>query len=335
MARRKKGRNISGWIIVDKPAGLTSTAVVNKLRWALSARKAGHAGTLDPAATGLLAVAFGEATKIIPVVTDALKCYRFAVRLGARTNTDDAEGEVIARSDRRPSDAEIEAALPGFTGMIEQIPPRYSAVKVDGQRAYHLARSGEPEKIIDRALSALDGLDILVSNAGGPPAGTFLQHDRETWIKAADLTLHSAINMTRRAIPVMKEAGWGRIIYITSVAVKQPIDNLLISNTYRAGLTGFAKSISREFAKNGITVNTVLPGYTETERLTELAGSISASTGIKTGEVFAGWTADIPAGRIGQPEELAALIAFLASEKASFITGTSIQVDGGYIKGLL
>jgi len=198
-----------------------------------------------------------------------------------------------------------------------------------------LARSGEPEKIIDRALSALDGLDILVSNAGGPPAGTFLQHDRETWIKAADLTLHSAINMTRRAIPVMKEAGWGRIIYITSVAVKQPIDNLLISNTYRAGLTGFAKSISREFAKNGITVNTVLPGYTETERLTELAGSISASTGIKTGEVFAGWTADIPAGRIGQPEELAALIAFLASEKASFITGTSIQVDGGYIKGLL
>ena len=107
MARRKKGKDISGWLVVDKPAGITSTTVVNKVRWAMGAQKAGHAGTLDPAATGVLAVALGEATKTVPFVTDALKCYRFTVRFGQRTNTDDAEGEVIAASDLRPTDAEI------------------------------------------------------------------------------------------------------------------------------------------------------------------------------------------------------------------------------------
>jgi len=132
---RKKGRDISGWLVVDKPAGMTSTSVVNKVRWALDAKKAGHAGTLDPEATGVLAVALGEATKTVPYITDALKCYRFAVRLGVATNTDDAEGEVIARSDRRPSDDEIGAALAGFRGEIMQVPPQFSAVKVDGERA--------------------------------------------------------------------------------------------------------------------------------------------------------------------------------------------------------
>lgn len=140
---RKKGREISGWLVVDKPAGVTSTAVVGKVRWALDARKAGHAGTLDPAATGVLAVALGEATKTVPYVTDALKCYRFAVRFGAQTTTDDAEGEVIARSDLRPDAAQVEAALGGFRGEIMQVPPQFSAVKVDGARAYDLAREGE------------------------------------------------------------------------------------------------------------------------------------------------------------------------------------------------
>ena len=130
MARRKKGRDISGWLVVDKPAGLTSTAVVNKVRWALDARKAGHAGTLDPAATGLLAVALGEATKTVPYVTDALKAYRFTVRFGAATNTDDAEGKVIATSDDRPSDEDITAALTAFQGDILQVPPAFSAVKI-------------------------------------------------------------------------------------------------------------------------------------------------------------------------------------------------------------
>ena len=140
---RKKGRDISGWLIVDKPAGMTSTSVVNKVRWALAAKKAGHAGTLDPDATGVLAVALGEATKTVPFVTDALKAYRFTVRLGQRTNTDDAEGEVIASSDARPSDDEIKEALHRFVGEIEQIPPQFSAVKIDGERAYKRARDGE------------------------------------------------------------------------------------------------------------------------------------------------------------------------------------------------
>jgi tRNA pseudouridine55 synthase len=149
---RKKGRDISGWLIVDKPAGMTSTSVVNKVRWALAAKKAGHAGTLDPEATGVLAVALGEATKTVPFITDALKAYRFTVRLGQRTNTDDAEGEVIASSDARPSDDEIKEALHGFVGEIRQVPPQFSAVKIDGERAYKRARDGETMEIEARPL---------------------------------------------------------------------------------------------------------------------------------------------------------------------------------------
>ncbi|WP_417743462.1 tRNA pseudouridine(55) synthase TruB [Salipiger sp.] len=149
---RKKGRDISGWLIVDKPAGMTSTSVVNKVRWALAAKKAGHAGTLDPEATGVLAVALGEATKTVPFITDALKAYRFTVRLGQRTNTDDAEGEVIASSDARPGDDEIKEALHGFVGEIQQVPPQFSAVKIDGERAYKRARDGETMEIEPRPL---------------------------------------------------------------------------------------------------------------------------------------------------------------------------------------
>ena len=152
MGRGRKGKDISGWLVVDKPAGLTSTAVVNKVRWALDAKKAGHAGTLDPAATGVLAVALGEATKTVPYVTDALKCYQFTVRLGQATNTDDAEGEVIAESTMRPNDSEIKDALSGFIGEIEQVPPKFSAVKIDGQRAYKLARDGQDVTLESRPL---------------------------------------------------------------------------------------------------------------------------------------------------------------------------------------
>lgn len=152
MARTRKGRDISGWLVIDKPAGITSTSVVNKVRWAMQAKKAGHAGTLDPEATGVLAVALGEATKTVPYITDALKAYRFTVRLGAATNTDDAEGEVIASSDTRPTDAQITDALQGFIGDIQQVPPKFSAVKIDGQRAYKLARDGEEVEIAPRAL---------------------------------------------------------------------------------------------------------------------------------------------------------------------------------------
>lgn len=152
MGRKRKGRDISGWLVVDKPAGMTSTSVVNKVRWAFDARKAGHAGTLDPDATGVLAVALGEATKTVPYITDALKAYTFTVRLGQATNTDDAEGEVIKSSDSRPSDDDIKEALGQFIGDIMQVPPQFSAVKIDGERAYKRARDGEEMELAARPL---------------------------------------------------------------------------------------------------------------------------------------------------------------------------------------
>lgn len=160
MARKRKGRDISGWLVVDKPAGLTSTAVVNKVRWAFDAKKAGHAGTLDPEATGVLAVALGEATKTVPYITDALKAYEFIVRFGQATRTGDAEGDVTASSDLRPSDDEIKEALHAFVGEIMQVPPQFSAVKIDGERAYKRARDGEDMEIAARPLY-VDELTLL------------------------------------------------------------------------------------------------------------------------------------------------------------------------------
>lgn len=160
MARRKKGRPVHGWLILDKPAGITSATAVAAARRALDARKAGHAGTLDPAATGLLAIAFGEATKTVPHVTDARKAYRFTVRWGAATQTDDAEGEVIVTSEVRPTEVAILAALPSFRGDILQVPPQVSAVKIDGERAYALARAGETVEIAPRPLH-VERLDLV------------------------------------------------------------------------------------------------------------------------------------------------------------------------------
>lgn len=152
MARRKKGNPVHGWLLVDKPKGVTSTAVVGKARWAFQAQKAGHAGTLDPLASGLLAVAFGEATKTIPYAQEGMKTYRFMVRFGIRTSTDDAEGEAIATSNARPKDNQIRSALLSFQGHIEQVPPQFSAVKVEGERAYDLARDGIEMDLAPRAL---------------------------------------------------------------------------------------------------------------------------------------------------------------------------------------
>lgn len=162
---RKKGRDISGWLIIDKPAGIGSTDVVGKVRWALDAKKAGHAGTLDPDATGVLAVALGEATKTVPLLTEALKAYDFTVTWGAETATDDASGEVLAQSDARPTADAIIGALPAFTGEIMQVPPVFSAVKVDGERAYDLARGGEEVELAARPLY-VDELTLAQARAG-------------------------------------------------------------------------------------------------------------------------------------------------------------------------
>ena len=150
MARRKKGKAIHGWVVLDKPAGMTSTQAVGAVRRLYDARKAGHAGTLDPLATGVLPIALGEATKTVPYAVDGTKHYRFTVRWGAATDTDDAEGEIVATSDVRPAREAIEALLPRFTGEIMQTPPIYSAIKVDGARAYDLARDGEAVELEPR-----------------------------------------------------------------------------------------------------------------------------------------------------------------------------------------
>ena len=160
MARRKKGLPINGWLVIDKPVDIGSTQVVSKTRWALRAQKAGHAGTLDPLATGVLAVALGEATKTVPYAMDALKTYRFTVRWGERRDTDDGEGAVVATSDHRPSAEAIEAALPAFRGEVMQRPPDYSAIKIGGERAYDIARDGETPALAARPIW-IEALDLV------------------------------------------------------------------------------------------------------------------------------------------------------------------------------
>ena len=188
---------------------------------------------------------------------------------------------------------------------------------------------------VQRIVQEAGDVDILVSNAGGPPPGDFFDHQGERWLESADLVLFSAINLTRAVIEGMQKRGWGRLIYITSVGVLQPIDNLILSNTFRAGVTAFCKTISNNYAQYSITANCVCPGYTATERLWDLAQKVAESSGKTPDEIMDGIAASIPVGRIGKPEELAALITFLASDKAAYITGASIPVDGGLVKALI
>ena len=196
----------------------------------------------------------------------------------------------------------------------------------------------KPEDIARLVKTAEDDfgkIDILVTNTGGPPPGSFESHSVEAWSDAVDQNFNSVLNLTRAVLPGMKDAGWGRIINITSVAVKQPIDGLILSNAVRAAVTGFAKTLANEVASSGITVNNVMPGFTRTERLDGLAANIAETQGITVKEAFARWAAQSPMGRIGEPKEFAALVTFLASNRASYITGTSIPVDGGFIQALL
>lgn len=191
------------------------------------------------------------------------------------------------------------------------------------------------KRLVAAGIERFGQIDILVTNAGGPPAGTFDKLTRAQWDEAIKLTLLSAVELARQVLPGMKERRWGRIINITSIAVKQPVDGLLLSNSLRAGLTGFARTLANEVAPEGITVNNVMPGYTRTERLEELVEFMAEKQGISVDEFRGTWEKEIPMGRLGEPRELAATIAFLASERASYITGTSIQVDGGWIRSLL
>lgn len=192
----------------------------------------------------------------------------------------------------------------------------------------------KPEDVA-RMLDSIGGVDILISNHGGPPQGFFEEHSPERWSKAADLVLYSAVNLTRAVLSGMVERKWGRLIYVTSVAVLQPVDDLILSNTFRAGVTGFCKTISNNYAKYGITANCVCPGYTSTERLGELAEARAAASGRDPKEILASLGEGVPAKRLGRPDEIGAAIAFLASEQAAYVTGTSMAVDGGAHKFII
>jgi len=186
-----------------------------------------------------------------------------------------------------------------------------------------------------RGLERFGRIDILVTNGGGPPAGQFDSLSREAWEAATRLVLNSVIDFTRLVLPGMKQRGWGRILNVTSIAVKQPVDNLMLSNSLRAAVTGFARTLANEVAAHNVTVNNILPGYTRTERVEQLAGAVAAREGVAPSAIKARWEADIPMRRLGEPREFAALAAFLVSERAGYITGSSIAVDGGWIRSLL
>jgi 3-oxoacyl-[acyl-carrier protein] reductase len=198
-----------------------------------------------------------------------------------------------------------------------------------------VSNPAEVARLVQAGRDKFGRIDILVTNAGGPPAGPADSFDNQAWQAATRLTLFSAIELARQVLPGMKERRWGRILNITSIAVKQPVDNLILSNSLRAAVTGFARTLANEVATYGVTVNNIMPGYTRTERVEELALMMSAKEGISPQEFIARWEKEIPMRRLGEPREFAALAAFLVSERASYITGTSIQVDGGWIRGLL
>ncbi|HEY0081557.1 MAG TPA: SDR family oxidoreductase [Pyrinomonadaceae bacterium] len=177
-------------------------------------------------------------------------------------------------------------------------------------------------------------VDILVTNAGGPPSATFESADLEMYRRAFELNALSAVRLAQLVVPSMRAAGWGRIVNVTSISVKQPIEGLLLSNTVRAGLTGWAKTLSAEVAAAGVTVNNVAPGYTLTERQDELAAARAGASGKSKEELIEMWAEQVPMRRLAAAEEIAAAIAFLASERASYITGVTLQVDGGWVRGL-
>lgn len=201
MARKRKGNKIDGWIVIDKPYDMGSTKVVGKCRWLTKAQKAGHAGTLDPLATGVLPIAFGEATKTIPFITDAKKTYQFTVTWGETRTTDDMEGDVVESSDHRPSEKDIIAEIPNFIGVIKQKPPAYSAIKIDGKRAYDLARAGEEFEIKEREVEVFD-LKLTDSSKG---SATFeMECSKGTYVRsvgrdlARNLGTFGYISMLRR-----------------------------------------------------------------------------------------------------------------------------------------
>ena len=198
-----------------------------------------------------------------------------------------------------------------------------------------LATPTAAEQVVSRVRASWGGLDILVTNTGGPPPGTFADFDDDAWRSACDLVLMSAVRMIRAGVPLMRSRGGGRVINITSISVKQPIAGLLLSNAYRAAVVGMAKTLATELAPDQILVNNVCPGKIATDRLLQLDRTRAEKKGIALEQQRAASQREIPLGRYGQPAELAALVAFLASTRASYVTGTTILCDGGLYAGLM
>ena len=200
--------------------------------------------------------------------------------------------------------------------------------------AIDVSDAGAVHGFVEAVVAKFGSADICVANAGGPPAKDFLSASIEEWRKTVDLNLMSTIHFAREVIPHMQRARWGRIVTITSISVKQPVADLVLSNSVRAAVVGLVKSLANEFGKDGILVNNVAPGYTATDRLKQLAQARSAAQGKTEKQISEGWAADAPLKRLGEPREVADTIVWLASERASYITGQTVLVDGGLYKGL-
>lgn len=212
------------------------------------------------------------------------------------------------------------------------------AIAAGGGRAHGIvadvASGDAPARVAAEAERVFGPVDVLVTNSGGPRSGRFEALSPEDWDAAVRTLLTSAVDFARAVLPGMRARRWGRILNITSIAARQPVDGLMLSNSLRSAVLAFAKTLSNEVAADGVTVNSLLPGYTRTDRVVDLAEQMAKSGGRTAREVTAAWEAEIPMRRLGEPAEFAALAAFLASERASYVTGQSIAVDGGWIRGI-
>jgi len=198
-----------------------------------------------------------------------------------------------------------------------------------------VASADDCRRFVETAAAEFGRLDILVTNTGGPRPGGFEGVSADDWEAAFRVTLANVVHLVRAAVPHMRANHWGRIVNIASLSAKQPIDGLVLSNAFRPAIAGLAKTLANELGKDGILVNTLCPGYTRTDRLQEIAEVRSKKAGTTPEQILAGLAADVPLGRVGTPEEFAAVAAFLCSERASFVSGATIPVDGGACKGLL
>ena len=221
---------------------------------------------------------------------------------------------------------------PALKAAADKIRKQYSVEVLD--QTLDVTDADAVHRFVDAVVAKFGAADICVTNAGGPPAKGFLAASLEEWRKAVELNFLSTVYFAREVIPHMQRKRWGRIITITSITTKQPVADLVLSNAVRAAVVGLVKSLANEFGKDGILVNNVGPGYTATDRLKELAKSRSAVLGKSEKEIFEGWAADAPLQRLGEPREVAETIVWLASERASYITGQTVLVDGGLYKGL-